>query len=519
MDHLQHLFNTAFAAFDKGEFTQTIAACEAVLNINPAHPEAFHLLSHAHKALGNADLASALLYRAIALQPDHPQYHYNAAVNATESGNEQRAMTHYAQALRVQPDLPDALWNYGECLRMNEQFDLALACFERLVALGRSQYQGLWHRMAVCYASLNRHDEAQVMFLRAIDAGDTLTRWEYALHQLSLENFENGFQYYNDRFSCEGRNSVFCHNFPYPLWDGQLSEGQTILIHGEQGLGDELMFASLFNELIADAQKHQAHIVIACKPPVARLFADCFPDAEIRAHKVGEMPADVSDLNISAQLPMGHLQRLSRHCAAAFDAHRGAHFKADKSRREYYAQRLIELGRERVDGKRRMRVGLMWGSNPAAVSAKFTRWSSQRSIHIALFERFAEFIDDIEFVSLQNAERGAEAALAPHLHIVDFSFDQADFFDTAALMANLDWVISVDTSVSHLAGGMAIPTWVPLMSRADWRHGRSRRESLWYHNTRYFRQRTANDWSGVLDEMHDALRIELNLWKNQTNAS
>jgi hypothetical protein len=89
----------------------------------------------------------------------------------------------------------------------------------------------------------------------------------------------------------------------------------------------------------------------------------------------------------------------------------------------------------------------MWGSNPAAVSAKFTRWSSQRSIHIGLLDPFSEFIDDVEFVSSQNAERGAEAALAPKLNIVDFSLDQADFYDTAALISNLDLVIS-DLSIA-----------------------------------------------------------------------
>ena len=513
MNDLARLLDNAFAAYSQGDYTQAVASCEAVLTHAPTHPEAFHLMSHAHKAQGNPELAKALLYRAIALQPDHPQYHYNAAVNASEEGDEQRAMTHYAQALRVQPDLPDALWNNGELLRMNEHFDLALNCFERLVQLNQTHYQGLWHRMAVCHAALNQHELATEFFLRAIAAGDTLTRWEYALYLLSLENFQDGFQYYNDRFLCDGRNSVFCHPFAHPLWDGQFTAGQTLLIHGEQGLGDELMFASLFNELLAQAKSHGAHVVIACKPPVARLFNDCFPDADIRPHKVGDMPADLRDLSIDAQLPMGHLQSIYRRCAADFDAHRGAYFKADKARSEYYAQRLIELGRERIDGKRRMRVGLMWGSNPAAVSAKFTRWSSQRSIHVALFERWAEFVDDIEFVSLQNAERGAEASLAPHLHIVDFSLDQADFYDTAALMANLDLVISVDTSVSHLAGGMAMPTWVPLMSRPDWRHGRERLDSMWYEGTRYFRQKTANDWRDVLEDMHAALRVALAQWQ------
>ena len=510
---LTDLMQSGYNAFTNNDYSQTISHCEAVLSIAPDKAEAHHLMSHAYKVLGNHHLSEALLYRAIALDSANPQYHYNAAVNASEQGHQNRAMLHYAQALRVSPDMHDALWNYGECLRLDEHFDLALACFERLVSLGQTHYRGLWHRMAVCCASLGHYDRADDMFLRAIAEGETLSRWEYALFLLSLEKFKAGFAYYNDRFLCDGRNSVFCHDFPYPLWDGTFTKGSMILIHGEQGLGDELMFASLFHELLNDAAANDARVIIGCKPPVARLFSESFANVDIRAHKVGEHAADVSDLPITAQLPMGHLPSIYRHTEQDFISHQGAYFKANAERIAYYATQIVKLGRERIDGQRRFRVGLMWGSNPAAVSAKFTRWSSQRSIHIGLFEPFAELIGDVEFVSLQNAERGAEAALAPKLNIVDFSLDQADFYDTAALISNLDLVISVDTSVSHLAGGMAVETWVPLMSRPDWRHGKTRQRSLWYSNTHYFRQTMPNDWRKVLDEMQQALRERVSQWK------
>ena len=310
---------------------------------------------------------------------------------------------------------------------------------------------------------------------------------------------------------------MFCHDFPYPLWQGTFKHGEVLLVHGEQGLGDELMFASTFNELLDDAQKANAQIIIACKPGLARLFADNFPRAQVRSHWVGDSPADLSDTAVDAQLPMGHLMHLYRKHVDDFIAHRQPYFTADPERVDHYAQRIRMLGREAVDGQRRFRVGLMWGSNPAAVSAKFSRWTHQRSIPLDGLLPLSDLLDNVEFISLQNHERGAEAASAPQLNIVDFSLDQTDFYDTAALIQNLDLVISVDTSVSHLAGGMGMPTWVPLMKRADWRHGKHREHSIWYSQTRYFRQTQVNDWRDVIQTMHDTLRAHVIQWQSETH--
>lgn len=515
------LMDFTMQAYFDGQMSHALEAIDAVFALNPNHAEAHHMASHAYNKMGETQQSALMLTRAIELAPNNPQYHYNAAVNAmgdmasTSEADQARAMVHYAQALRLSPDMPDALWNYGECLRMNEHFHAALTCFERLIELKQTDYDALPHRMAVCYSSVGQLQKAETCFKKALAQPncDMLSHWEYALFLLKQERFAEGFALYNDRFKCGGRNSVFCHDFDYPLWSGTFTENQTVLVHGEQGLGDELMFASMFNELLDDAEKSNATVVLACKPALARLFAYNFPRAQIRAHKVGALVADVSDLSVDAQLPMGHLMPLYRQNRADFDAHRGAYFAASPESMTHYAERLAVLGREAVNGKRRLRVGLMWGSNPAAVSARFTRWTGQRSVPLNLFAPLAEFIDDVEFVSLQNHERGAEAAFAPELDIVDFSLDQADFYDTAGLMENLDLVITVCTSVSHLAGGMAKDTLLLLMSRADWRHGTDNATSFWYNGTNFLQQTEPNQWAVVMQRVADELRTRVNEWK------
>ncbi|TDR31487.1 tetratricopeptide repeat protein [Hydromonas duriensis] len=514
---IPELLSAALDAISQNQFSNALENALAALKLDPLHAEAHHLAAHAYSQLGNALLADAMLERALALAPNHPQYHYNAAVNAGIRGDIPRAMAHYAQALRIEPDLVDALWNYGELLRLDEHFDLALDCFERLVALKRTDYKSLYDRMAICYSQLDRHKEAEAAFQKALQLKHTsaLAHWEYALYKLSLEDFQTGFKYYDDRFLCNGQNNVHCHDFPYPLWQGAFEPNQTLLIHGEQGLGDEMMFASIFNELLDEAEKANTKVIIACKPPLVRLFSHNFPRAEVRAHKVGMHIANLSDLSIDAQLPMGNLMRLYRQNHDDFDTHRHPYFKAATNATAHYSTLIPILGREARDGKRRFRVGLMWGSNPANISAKFSRWTHQRSIPLNMFESFIDLIEDVEFISLQNSERGAEAALAPTLDIVDFSLDQRDFYDTAGLINNLDLVITVCTSVSHLAGGMGVETWVPLMKRADWRHGREREHSLWYEGTRYFRQSKVHDWQDVVSRMHAALHERVRTWKEE----
>lgn len=505
-NELNALLDFSLQAITQGQFSHALEACEAALRLDANNVDAHHYLTHVYKGLNRPDLADVMMARALQLAPAHAQINYNAAVDAQARGDDNRAMLLYAQALRSEPNFADALWNYGELLRMSEHFSMAIECFERLVALGQTHYQGLWHRMAVCYSSLNRHAETLAMYDKIMSGEhDMLSNWENALYLLSQNDYAKGSDLYNDRFLCGGRNSVYQHEFAYPLWDGVFKAKSTLLLHGEQGLGDELMFASMFNELLDAAQKADAQVVIACKPALVRLFANSFPRAQVLAHKVGEAPADLTGLTIDAQMAMGNLMSLYRRDVDAFAPHRVAYLVPNAERVAYYAQQI----EQKTSGQRRLRVGLMWGSNPAAVSAKFMKWTAQRSIALPLLAGFADLLDKVEFVSLQNYERGAEAALVPQLNILDFSLDQADFYDTAALVANLDLVISVDTSVSHLAGGMAVETWVPLMSRPDWRHGRERETSIWYDRTRYFRQTKMGEWADVIERMHQALRARV----------
>lgn len=499
----------AMDALAENDLDAAEACCRQLLLTQDAeHADALHVLGHIMGRRGERDQALALLERAVARAPRHPQYRYNLAVSLGEAGRENEAALHYQACLRQQPTHRDALWNYGEMLRLAEHFERAADLFLRFEQ-GGGDYPALQHRLAVCFSALRRDEEAHTRFGRALNepAQDPLTRWEHALHLLSRERFAEGFAEYRHRFASQGRNSVYCHDFGLAPWPGSFDAGagQTLLVHGEQGLGDEMMFASVLPELLADAERAGAQVVLAVKPPVVRLFAASFPQALVRAHKVGAAPLDLAGLPpITWQLPIGDLPYFYRRGEADFGPAARAYLCADPQRSAWYDQQIALLEPPGAPAPR-LRVGLMWGSNPAPVNAKFMRWTQQRSIPVQMFERLAHRVPEVRFVSVQNHERGPEAALAPALDIFDFSALQTDFAETAALIGALDLVISVDTSVSHLAGGLGKPCWVPLMKRPDWRHGLVRDTSLWYSGTRYFRQSAHHQWGDVLDRIDAAV--------------
>lgn len=523
---LENWLNAALQHVQANNWLAAENACQQALQMDPNHAEVHHLAGHVAGQMGNTGQALEHLVKAIAIDPQHPQYRYNYAVSLGLLGRENEAAVQYQACLRHSPTHRDALWNYGEMLRLAENFDLAAMLLERFAANG-GNYPALHHRLAVTYGALRRDEAAESHFLAELngltnarpDQADDLTHWEYSLFLLSRERFAEGFAYYRRRFNAGGRNSVYCHTFPYPHWQGVFTHNSTLLIHGEQGLGDEMMFASVVPELLHKAAATASQVVLAVKPPLVRLFKASFPTAIVVAHRVGGPVADLSGLKrIDWQLPMGDLLELFRFQEQDFRAASQAYLFADPERTDWYRRQLelLQAPVELTHGAQlplsnpiKLRVGLMWGSNPAAVNAKFMRWSQQRSISVQLFERLANLLPNVQFVSLQNAERGHEAALAPKLDILDLSHLQTDFLETACLIANLDLVISVDTSVAHLAGAMGKETWVPLMHRSDWRHGNKRKTSYWYANTQYFQQSDVGDWAQVLQAIADELALRV----------
>ena len=357
----------------------------------------------------------------------------------------------------------------------------------------------------------------------AVDSAE----WEYAMQLLLLEDFERGWRFHEARLRVFGDRVLHILPdgvLPMPRWQGEPLAGKHLLVHGEQGTGDEVMFASVLPELVAQA----GHVTVACHPNLVQLFAYSFPTATVVAHSRGNpgawaqaLPGWLAALLADPlrrpdfQVSSSSLARFTRPDAASFP---GVPFlrtaPARQARMAGVLQGLLSAQGgavpavdAAVDTAARaaprgtgLRIGLAWAGNLDNPTAAL------RSLPLEALLPLREALPGAVLVSLQSAQYAAQALAVPAMRLVDCSAATEDFADLAALMQGLDLVITVDTSYVHIAGATGCPTWLLQSRRGEWRWGWLRESPLWYRCVRLFWQERSGDWSEPVAAMALALR-------------
>jgi hypothetical protein len=274
-----------------------------------------------------------------------------------------------------------------------------------------------------------------------------------------------------------------------------------VLLHREQGLGDMLMFASAVPGLIEEG----ARVHLAMHPGLVRLFQESFPRARVWSSQtvVGaatqpEQPYLRIAGPIDVQAPMCSLGALRMMDGPPAPR---AYLKAPAAEMARWSERLQALAPSRV-GERR--IGLVIGARRPLFSDDGMTNHRRKSVPPEMIEALAG-VSGARWFALHDRESRWMLADIPRLPVVDLSPWITDLADTAAAIANLDLVVTVDTAVAHLAGALGKPVWLLLWRNADWRWGVDRTDSYWYPDVRIFRQRAAGDWSGVLSDVATAL--------------
>ncbi|MEO7402135.1 MAG: tetratricopeptide repeat-containing glycosyltransferase family protein [Burkholderiales bacterium] len=509
--------SAAALAFEHGAYDEAVARAGTALALNPKDPGSLQVLALVDAARGEPAAAVALLARAVRLAPGVAQYHYNLAGTLQQVGEGREAMLEYVATLRLEATHQGALWNYGNLLRLDERFDAALTHFERLRALS-PDYPGLTLATAITLFGLRRLEEAERWFRLAAkyEADDSVVWWEMSHCLLTQGKYDEGFDCYERRFESAAKNGMCCYPFPFPRWSGQPLARHSILVHGEQGLGDEIMFANMLPELIEEAER----VVIVTSPALHRLFAQSFPQAQVIAQArlrdnawLEQPPSWLAKLgNLDYQVPIGSLAAVRRRTVDAFPT-RANYLTSDSARVARWRSDLDAMAPYSVGVSGSLRVGLMWGANPSLYEVNGGRRAPKKSVPAHLLEPLAG-LENCLFVSLQNRDAAHEAANAPGLDLVDCHREIIDLADTAALIESLDCVISVDTSVLHLAGALGKPAIGLLAWDCDFRWGHSAGQTPWYPTMRLLRQRTAGDWGPVIE----AARLELEAFRTEHEA-
>ncbi|QGZ59629.1 tetratricopeptide repeat protein [Paraburkholderia acidiphila] len=476
--------------YRRGRFAAAGHAYQHVLSIRPDDVPTRANLALALMNDARADEAEAVLARALEIDPHHAVALLNHGVLMWRSGRLKQAETAYLAVLARHPEHVAAWNNLGLLYKeMNRLPDSEAAC-RRALALDDTHAEihnnlgnALW-QLGQVEASIEPYRRAL-----ALRPDYAAARANLALPLLRLGAYEAAWPLYEARHDPSiGEGGVARPPVPYPEWQGETLAGKSILVWPEQGLGDCLQFCRYVPMLKALGA---AQVSIACAPALARLFETLAgADRVIPLNGQGRIEShDFWCLSMSLPLRFGTT-------VASIPA-RVPYLHAHAPHAEAWRTRLPAGA---------LKVGLVWAGNPREDEASSNAIDQRRSLDACAFMPLLR-TPGVTFVSLQlgATTRPQLAAIPAALRPFDPMDDVRDFADTAAIVANLDLVITVDTSMAHLAGALGKPVWVLSRFAACWRWLGDREDSPWYPTARLFRQGENGAWDDVLQRVEEAL--------------
>ncbi|MCX6604876.1 MAG: tetratricopeptide repeat protein [Acidobacteria bacterium] len=462
------------------ETTSAPIESQRILRIAPDHVASRFELGVVLMQLDRAQDAVSAFAAVVAAEPTHAQAHNNLAVLCHALSEHDRALVHYEQCLSLDPAYVEARYNFGTLLQ--ERGDLEAATFEfQTVLAADPEHAAAWTNLGNCLLGCGEIAAALSCYGRtlALEPGETAAAWNAGIAHLTAGRFEQGWAGYERRFEVPGATPR--RSYPMPLWHGEPLAGKTILVYAEQGLGDTLQFCR-YLPLLAD---RRAKVYFDCPRSLAGLLGS------LRTNPTLLMEPGSAAPTTDFYVPLLSVPAILKTDLDSIPAS-GGYLRAAPETRSAWGQRLEPLGRK-------LRVGFVSQGNPRYKNDR------NRSIPAELFAPLGQ----VPGVALINLQFGRPVPAS--LHALDLSAEIGDFASTAGLVEEMDLVISVDTSMAHLAGAVGKETWVLLAKAADWRWMRDRDDSPWYPKARLFRQTESHDWASVLQTVAEALRTRVEL--------
>ncbi len=472
-----------------GRHIEAVEAFRYALRLRPGHAGAHNNLGMALNALGESAAAIGEFRAAIAGEARFVAAHFNLANTLDATGAHAEAVAGYETALRLQPHFPPALFGLGNALVSVGRSEEAIGALQRAVGLD-PKFALAWLALGTTHHQLGHHEAAVRAFNEALRVRPDLAaaHLNRALAWLVTGDFARGLPEYEWRLDPgardgEMRTSEATAAPDAPRWRGEPLDGRTLLVHAEQGFGDTLQFVR-YVPLLA---QRGARIVLEVQPPLLALIAPLAGQARITVIAQG-MPRPRTDL----QCPL-----LSLPLAL------GTSMDTLPASTPYLAAPAAQRRKWRgsLGGQARRKIGLAW-------SGRIQKHENRALPLAALEPLFA--LEGIDWIVLQPQLSDAEhAALDAHPRarsIHRLGTRVVDFADTAAVIERLDAVVSIDTSIAHLAGALGKPLWLMLPFAADWRWFIGRDDSPWYPGARLVRQPRPGAWDDVVARVALALR-------------
>jgi Tfp pilus assembly protein PilF len=512
--------NLGIVLRSRGDIAGAEGAFANALRLNPANPEAMNNLANIWREARRYGEAERMYRSAIAIRPEAAEFwdnlgavqlarerlddaeqcfrsalalngsmaqaHSNLGFTLLQLDRIDEAERSCRDALALRPDFPDALVNFASVLRRLGDVSGAEESLLRALAID-PRHAPAHTNLGSLRVEQGADVVAEASFREAlrVDGNSPAARYNLAILQLKRGEYRDGFELFESRFD------AFPHRMREEMiavaatsgkdrWRSEPLNGRRLLVCTEQGYGDSLMMLRYLRLLKA---RGASELVILCEPELDRIFR-----ATAGVDRVLTSPPDEASDTFDVYCP---IMSLPYHFMTSADT-----VPADAP--FFTVPPALEAAwQQRLSGLRGRRIGLAWAGSATL------RDDAKRSIPLATFEPLRE-VEGIQLVSLQKERPFAEAALwdaSPFdpMNLCD------DFMDTAALIANLDLVISVDTAVVHLAGALGKPVWLLNRAESEWRWGLAGERSSWYPSMRIFRQQPGEGWDRVISGVADAL--------------
>ena len=502
-----------------GQFERAIAHYQIFLNLVPNHASAHYNLGTAFSKVEQIDAAIEHYQAAIVLDSNFYQSHYNLGNAYLAQSQHEAAIAAYRRVLKLKPDHRQSLHNLGACLQNLEQFEAAADAYQQalilkpdhaiahnslgevLRKLGRVEaaighlrqaialdptFAEAHNNLGVSSYYCGQFDEANDRYQDALRLNPSYANAQlnYGFLLLLRGDLEAGFRYYEQRWAGQ---SLTPPTFPQPEWDGSDLGGKTILLCHEQGFGDSIQFIR-YAPLVA---ARGGRVLVGCSAPLMRLLKTVPGIDQLVLEGEPVPPFDCHAMLLSLPYLLG-------------------------TTLDTIPATIPYLSAPQVSTTNTtLNVGIVWGGN--------SKNGTDRDRSITLTELLPLLsLTGVEFHSLQKgrSEELQQFLVAhPEIAIVDLDPQLEDFADTAAAIARLDLVISVDTSVAHLAGAMGKPVWILLNAVPDWRWFLDRADSPWYPTARLFRQHSLRNWSNVTESIKRELVALIKVESQKPNSS
>jgi tetratricopeptide (TPR) repeat protein len=461
-------------------FEEALASYDRALGMRQDYTDAHGNRGSALHALKRFEEALASYDRALALRPDYAEARYNRGNVLYALKRFEEALVDYEHALALRPDYVEALANRGVTLHAQKRFEEALASHDRALAL-RPDYADAFVNRGFTLHELKRFEEALASYDRALALRPDYAQAHFneAVCRMLIGDFDRGWQKLEWGWETEELKNAK-RTFSQALWLGSDEiAGKTVLLHGVHGFGDTIQFCRYVPRVV----ERGARVILEVQAPLRELM--------------GTLPAVAQIVSRGEPLP-----DFDMHCPLlSLPLALGTRLATIPSQTPYLraSPQAVMDWNGRLGPRHRPRIGLAWSGLPEHDN------DHNRSIRLSTF--LSPFADsNATYVSLQREVRADDApVLQSRGDILHFGEELKTYADTAALIANLDLVISVDTSVAHLAGALAKPVWILLPYIPDWRWLLDREDSPWYPTARLFRQDETRGWDNVMARVQAAL--------------